>query len=79
MHASNTPLVTLIPVPVPGPGPVLDNIQSLDGGGTPRLAYIFSSGGAVVNVAVVQREKGKIILGILMVVVVGSGNFEGFF
>jgi len=66
---SNAPLVPLVLIPVP------NNVRRLDGGGTPRSAYIYSGGGAVVDVAVVQREKGTIILGMLMVVVVGSGAY----
>ena len=67
MPVINAHLVPLVLVPV------ADNVQRLDGGGTPRSAYIYSSGGTVVNVAAVQRETGKIILGMLMMVAVGSG------
>ena len=70
MPASNEPLVPLVPASV------LDNFRRLDGGGTPRSAYMYSDGGILVNVAVVEQETGKIILGILMVVVVGNGAYR---
>ena len=66
--ASNGSLLSLVPVPV------LDNVRRLDGGGTPSSSYIYPSGGSVVNGAVVQQEKGEIILGMLMLVVVGSST-----